>query len=114
MLKISNNIWSFIINDAWLLGGTHSYLPFYAASPVSVANVYSAQHILSITGRELVGLALCGYKEVGAHADLGKAYICQDKAKADSVTLLSYLEKVVSLKKRSDAEDFFASAGFNI
>jgi hypothetical protein len=113
-LKISNNIWSFIINDSWLLGGAHGHMPFYAASPVNAANIYNATHILSITGREVLGLALCGYRSVTGHASLGQAYVCQDHAAADAMTLTSYLQAVTGITSRADADQIFADAGIVI
>jgi hypothetical protein len=62
ILLMGSALWNLTVNDCWVLGAVHSQLPFYPASTVSNANIFDDKYILSITGRELFGLALFGYR----------------------------------------------------
>jgi hypothetical protein len=114
ILMMGGGKWNFTVNDAWLLGGVHSRLPFYAASVISKDNMLDKKYCLSITGRELLGLALFGYKQVHNHKALGVAYICSDAAKASAATLVDYQVALGGIKSRSDAAAFFKKAGFTL
>jgi len=81
--------WNLHVNDAWLLGGIHRCLPFYAASPLTADNVFLQNHataVLGITGRELFGLLMAGYRPQTDPA-LGTVMQCRDAAKAQNLTL---------------------------
>jgi len=114
-LKISNQKWNFTVNDAWVLAGVHSFQPFYPASPVISANIFHNTHILTITGRELVGLAISGYEEHGTGYDaLGTIYECKDRKKASGVTFVDYQLAIASIASVGDAKSFFEKKGFKI
>jgi hypothetical protein len=83
--------WNLTINDAWLLGGVHSHQPFYLAFRKSYKNLFtdSYKHNLTITGRELLGLLLSGYK-LEAGGELGDVMVCKNPGKADKMTLVKY------------------------
>ncbi|XVS67076.1 hypothetical protein ACQPYE_13755 [Actinosynnema sp. CA-299493] len=60
VLKSHN--WSILVNDAWLLGGVHTRLKFFLASPRTTNNVYdTTRRRLRVFGRELAGLAYFDY-----------------------------------------------------
>jgi hypothetical protein len=115
ILLMGSALWNLTINDCWVLGAVHSHLPFYPASKVSKANIFDEKYILSITGRELFGLALFGYRQViSPHAEtLGSAFEVQDPRKASGATLLAYQQAMGSLTKGA-AETAFKDAGFLI
>jgi hypothetical protein len=114
ILNMGGKDWNFTVNDTWLLGGVHSRLAFYAASVISKDNILDNDYNLSITGRELMGLALFGYTEVHNHKALGVAYICTDRAKADAAKLTDYQCAVGQIKSRNDAASFFKKAKFKL
>lgn len=114
ILMMGGNKWNFTINDAWLLGGVHSHLPFYAASMLARINVYHTKYVLTITGRELLGLALYGYKQTSRHAALGHAFVCDDTKKADAASLVDYQAAVGETTTMQAAAQIFAQAGFTI
>ncbi|MDF1505170.1 hypothetical protein [Roseisolibacter sp. H3M3-2] len=114
ILMMGGNKWNFTVNDAWLLGGVHSGLPFYAASVISTANMLDKNYALSITGRELLGLAHFGYVQVHNHKALGVAYVCRDPVRANAATLVEYQATVAGLKSYGDAKKFFKKAGFKL
>ena len=114
ILMMGGGKWNFTVNDSWLLGGVHSRLPFYAASVISKANMLDRQYSLSITGRELLGLALFGYTQVHNHKALGVAYICDDSGKASGATLVEYQAALGSIKSYGDAAKFFKKAKYTL
>ncbi|MEU8345376.1 hypothetical protein AB0C74_27070 [Spirillospora sp. NPDC048832] len=65
--------WTFLVNDAWVLGGLHLGAPFYLASPRSVVNIYDLdeQH-LTVFGRELCALTSFGYAFESPWPQLGE------------------------------------------
>jgi hypothetical protein len=115
ILLMGSDRWNLTVNDCWVVGAVHSHLPFYPASRVSKANIYDAKYILSITGRELYGLAIFGYRQViTPYSDvLGTAFEVQDAGKASGATLKSYQEAMGRLTK-DGAEKAFKDAGFSI
>ena len=114
ILLIGDTNWNLTINDTWLLGAVHSHLPFYPASAVSRANIYENKHILSITGRELFGLAIFGYKQViPDYPELGSAFEVSDRAKANEATLVKYQTAMDGLTELV-AKKAFTDAGFRI
>ena len=115
VLLIGRDKWNFTINDTWLLAGANSLQEFYPASPVNKRNILHNNFILTITGRELFGLALAGYREVPAAYDaIGKTYEPGDKIKARDTSLVDYQVALSKLKSVGDAEAFFTQAGFTI
>jgi hypothetical protein len=114
ILMMGGNKWNFTVNDSWVLGGVHSGLPFYAASPITKANILDKKYYLSITGRELLGLALAGYKEEKGHPALGTVYVCADKKKAAALRLTDYQAAVAEIVSKKAAEAAFKKAGFKL
>jgi hypothetical protein len=114
ILLMGSANWNLTINDSWLLGAVHSHLPFYPASAVSRANIFDDKYILSITGRELFGLALFGYRQVvSAYESLGSAFEVSDVKKANGATLQAYQKAMGELTKEK-ALTAFNDAGFTI
>jgi hypothetical protein len=114
ILLMGNSNWNLTINDTWLLGAVHSQLPFYPASPVSRANIFDDKHVLSITGRELFGLAIFGYKQViPEYAALGTAFVVSDQGKAQNATLVAYQQAMSGITS-GVANKAFSDAGFRI
>jgi hypothetical protein len=102
--------WTIAINDTWLLGGVNSLAEFHAASPLTWKNILDDEHIMTITGRELVGLALAGYIQTSGHEALNKVYMPgADKAKAENLTFGAYDEEVSKLKNQAELMHFLAS-----
>lgn len=114
ILMMGGDKWNFTVNDSWLLAGVHSYLPFYSASVIARGNIYDNEYFLTITGRELLGLACYGYQQVHGHDSLGVAYQCTNRAKADSGTLVDYQAVVGEIKSMQDAAAIFRNAGFTL
>jgi hypothetical protein len=106
--------WNFTINDTWLIGAAHSKLPFYPASTVSRANIFDDKYVLSITGRELFGLAMFGYRQViPEYEALGSAFQVAHPEKAAAATLLEYQHAMEGLTAEQAAA-VFKDAGFRI
>lgn len=90
--------WSVALNDAWLLGGINSLAEFHPASPLTFKNVLDETYVVTVTGRELIGLALAGYTE--EPLALGKGFFPPaNKEKAEGLTLTAYDDKVCELTK---------------
>jgi hypothetical protein len=114
ILLMGDTNWNLTINDTWLLGAVHSYLPFYPASAVSRANIFEDKHVLSITGRELLGLAVFGYRQViPEYEELGSAFKVDNYRKAAGATLIKYQDLMNGLNHATAAEAF-EKAGFRI
>lgn len=114
ILLMGGNKWSFTINDTWILGGVHAHIPFYPASILDKANLHHPEYVLSITGRELIGLALFGYKEVKGHRSVGSAFVVSDKAKAGAARLVAYQDAISGITKWSQAKAIYKSAGLDL
>jgi len=113
ILIMGGDKWNFTLNDTWIVGGVHSGLPFYACSPLVIYNVFDYEYILTITGRELLGLALFGYMQQ-THAELGTVFVCNDKKKAKGARLSEYQAVIGELKRMADASKVFSDAGFTV
>ena len=114
ILLMGDKNWNFTINDTWLIGAAHSKLHFYPASAVSRANIFDDKYVLSITGRELFGLAMFGYRQViPEYEALGSAFEVAHPEKATAATLVEYQDAMDGLTARQ-AEDVFKDAGFRI
>jgi len=117
ILMMGGQNWNLHVNDAWLMGGVHAYLPFYSASKLTKANIFrgeGASTVLGITGREFLGLLLAGYKVEKGHDALGVVMVCSDKKQADRLDFSLY-EQTVQLieeqKSRQTVIDMAADAG---
>ena len=97
-------------------GGVHSYQDFHPASPIKARNIFDDVRFppLTITGRELVGLALAGYVAVAGHPTLGTIYRRSCDSKASSLNLVDYQVMITKLKTVEQAKSFFQKAGFRI
>ena len=113
-LLTGRDSWNLTINDVWVCGGAHACQEFHPASPVNARNIFSQQHILTITGRELVGLALAGYIATSGHASLGTIYRPSINKKVDDLNLVDYQVTIAGLKTVEDAKAFFANRGIAI
>ena len=99
ILALPQEGWSFGINDAWVCGGVHSGQEFHCASdPGANDNVFDAKHMVTVTGRELIGLAIAGYQRArGVSPKFGAVYVSTNKDYG--------LLDLVSYKKQMDAFD---------
>ena len=91
--------------------GSFKHIWGYAASPIIKKNIIDNDYILSITGRELFGLALFGYQMVTTTHGVG--FTPGSKATATNANLTDYQAEIASLKKSKDAEAFFKTRGYN-
>ena len=114
ILLMGGGNWNFTINDSWLLGGIHSECAFYSCSPLKSFNLVDHEYILTITGRELLGMALAGYVEESGDPDLGSAFSSGDRAKAQGLSLTDIQLAVADCKSAFDAMGIFSNAGFSI
>lgn len=112
VLLMGGSNWNFTINDSWLLGGVNGLNDFYAASPIVKKNILDSNYILSITGRELFGLAIFGYKMIQTSYGLG--FTPGSTGAATGATLSDYQAAVGELKKKKNAAKIFEKAGFKL
>lgn len=113
-LLTGRDSWNLTINDVWVCAGAHALQEFHPASPVNARNIFSQQHILTITGRELVGLALAGYIPVSGHESLGTIYRPSITHKVDDLNLVDYQVTIADLKSVDHAQEFLRRKGFDI
>lgn len=114
LLMAGKDKWNFTINDCWLLGGVHGHQEFHPASPINFRNIYHNTFILTITGRELFGLALAGYVEREGHKAMGRLYAPSSKQKADALDLITYQSELAKMKTVEGAKAFFEKAKFEV
>jgi len=114
ILLMGGGSWNFTVNDAWLIGGVHAKLDFYPASIVHRGNVLDNRYWLTITGRELLGLAIFGYRQAFGHPSIGHVYICDDTNKAEAASLPAYQLAVSKIKSMQDASRLFGEKAFQI
>jgi hypothetical protein len=112
ILLMGGGKWNFTVNDSWLLGGVNGKNEFYAASPVIKQNMIDKDYVLSITGRELFGLALFGYRMISTTHGIG--FVPGDATVAENANLVDYQVGIAGLKKASQAEAFFKNKGFKL
>jgi hypothetical protein len=112
VLLMGGGKWNFTINDSWLLGGVNGLNDFYAASPLVKKNVLDDNYILSITGRELFGLAIFGYQMVTTSYGIG--FTPGSKMSATNARLTDYQAAIGALKKPKDAANIFKKAGYKL
>lgn len=99
ILNVLGKEWSFDINDAWVCGGVHNGLEFHCASDLEDHNnIFDEKWMVTVTGRELIGLAIAGYTRVrSANTAFGSVYRPTNKD-------YSILD-LASYKKQMDALD---------
>lgn len=101
--------WTPLMNDAWILGGIHGGIPFHLASKRTVDNIKSesTDHVMTITGRELLGLRHGGYRI--DRAPTGEEVAIPSRLKRliplKKPTLRSYGEKVEKYKRKPEKLD---------
>jgi hypothetical protein len=104
---LKRNDWSVAINDTWLLGGINGLQDFHAASPITWKNILDDKYIMTVTGRELVGLALAGYTQKSTSTN--EVFVHRDKKRAEDLSLTAYDDEVSKLKDAAQVKDWFAS-----
>ncbi|MEV4781834.1 hypothetical protein [Burkholderia sp. LMU1-1-1.1] len=96
--------WSLLVNDAFLIGGIHSFTEFHLASPRERRNIrcsvgdFAGQ--LTVTGRELVALREFGYSV--RKLPLGEVFVCTDHKAAARADFATYVKKVLIYTERED------------
>lgn len=103
--------WSLTVNDSWVCGGVHGRQPFHAASPLIDNNIFDPRFLLTVTGREMVGLALAGYRKAMGHPKLGTVFQPTQTAKTEGLTIATYKAKVDELNTRELARAFLTKSG---
>lgn len=106
--------WNATINDVWLCAGIHGLHQFHPASLLNSTNIFDKQFILSVTGRELVGLAIAGYVPREGHKALGRIYTPSITKNAEDFNLMAYREQIKKIESIENAILFFKQKGFNI
>jgi hypothetical protein len=96
-----SSYWSIPLNDAWLMGGIHAWLPFYLASPRTKENIVDPTFGFTVTGRELIGLMTFGYSR-NPNTRLGEVFECSNPAKARSATFTQYEAAFRAAKSKGD------------
>lgn len=115
VLEMSKDRWNLTINDVWLLAAVHSGQEFHGCgpSPFRERDVLHPSFVCTLLGRELVGLAMAGYRETRQPL-VGTAYVCDARTPARSMTLLGLQRQMESLTTREQVLGFLAGAGFVI
>jgi len=87
--------WFLLANDAWLLGSIHAITEFHFASPISLSNLWDENmQRITVTAREIIGIAAHGYEICRPNPKLESVAICIDKNKAMAATLITYKDYV--------------------
>jgi len=90
--------WHPMYNDSWVMGGVHAHLEFHLASPRISANIWNADaNALTVTGRELTGLTRFGYERVKHPSSGAEVYLCDNRHRADSMTLGRYWIQIAAM-----------------
>lgn len=115
VLDMSRDRWNLTINDVWLLAAVHSGQELHGCgpSPFRERDVLHPSFVITLLGRELVGLAMAGCRETRLPPG-GTAYGCDARTPARSVTLLDLQRQVESLTTREQVLGFLTRAGFVI
>jgi len=83
--------WSLLANDAWLLGSLHALTEFHFASPLRWGNLWDEKgQRMTVTAREVIGIASSGYAITRPHPKLEPVAVCRDQRAALSASLLTY------------------------
>jgi hypothetical protein len=105
---LSAGRWSLLANDAWLLGGIHARTEFHFASPLRWTNLWDvAGGRMTITARELTGIAAFGYTIRRPVPQLEAVAQCVDGQKAAAASLPSYKEAVQKLRTPEAFRKFY-------
>lgn len=105
--------WPATVDDAWLIAGIHAKLPFHAASPLTRENLLEEPHVMTVTGRELLGMSVFGYEVRRGHPALEMVMLCADPALARSASMTKLQEHVDGCKTHSDVLKHYTQAGLN-
>ena len=107
---LSADLWSLLANDAWLLGGIHARTEFHFASPLNWTNLWDAvDNRMTITARELTGIAAFGYTIRRPVPQLEAVAQCIDDPKATAATLPAYKNEVQKLRTPDAFRKFYES-----
>jgi hypothetical protein len=105
---LSAGRWSLLANDAWLLGGIHARTEFHFASPLRWSNLWNAADgRMTITARELIGIAAFGYTIRRPVPQLEAVAQCVDDHKAAAASLPAYKTEVQKLQAIEDFRQFY-------
>ncbi|MEP1472308.1 MAG: hypothetical protein ABJK25_15170 [Halieaceae bacterium] len=103
------DLWSLLANDAWLLGGIHALTEFHFASPLRHENMWdTADNRMTVTGREVLGIATAGYKIERPVEWMEAVALCIDAAKVSAFSLKSYKNAVESCSSIQGFERFYS------
>ena len=102
-------LWSLLANDAWLLGGIHAQTEFHFASPLRHENMWdSGVDRMTVTGREVLGIATAGYKIERPIEWMEAIALCKDPEKMRGFSLVSYKKAVESCSSIQGFERFYS------
>jgi len=105
---LSAGRWSLLANDAWLLGGIHARTEFHFASPLRWTNLWDAAGgRMTITARELTGIAAFGYTIRRPVPQLEAVAQCVDDHKAAAASLPAYKNEVQTLQAIEAFRQFY-------
>jgi hypothetical protein len=95
---LNSKAWTPLMNDAWVLGGLHSTIDFYLASPRTEKNLKgtSSQHPMTVTAREIIGITHFGYQIIMGHPSLGEVARCASSDTAKGATFPGYAKALQS------------------
>jgi len=93
METMLGNRWSIWLNDAFILGGIHSHVPFSLVSDVSDYGDAKSDFAFNVTQRELIGLITFGYSR-GEPTASGTGYKCTNTPLADGATFRAYVAQM--------------------
>ncbi len=109
------DLWTPTVNDTWLSAGIHSRHHFHPASPLTYWNAFDARFVLTVTGRELVGLAMAGYTPVRQRATGGTIFIPNNTMTiGQNFNLPDYQRAVSRLNTPVMAQWFLRERGIDI
>lgn len=105
---LSAEDWSFLANDAWVLGGIHAGTEFHFASPLRWQNLWSEKGgVMTVTARETICITSSGYQIRRPHPKLEAVAICTDETKAKETSLLLLKNAVLKYSSLKALEQFF-------
>ena len=99
ILRIPDNDWTMLVNDAWLLGLIHANREFKLGSPINRDSIWNAkENRMAPFAREIMFLASFGYKQHASH--LEDTLICSDPDKAAKASLLGFKNAARQLQNK--------------